>query len=120
MKIMALETIRLGEFPNLCFVRVHTDEGLVGLGETFFGAAEVATYLHETAAPKLLGQDPAAIELLRVRLQNYVGTRSTGVESRGNSAVDIALWDLVGQATNRRVVDLLGGETRQSIRAYNT
>ena len=109
MKITVLETLQLGEFPNLCLVRLHTDEGLVGLGETFFGASEVATYLHETAAPRLLGQDPTAIDGLRVRLQNYVGTRSTGVEGRGNSAVDLALWDLAGRATGRPVHQLLGG-----------
>ncbi|MBI3455710.1 MAG: mandelate racemase/muconate lactonizing enzyme family protein [Candidatus Rokubacteria bacterium] len=120
MKIMALDTIQLGEFPNLCFVRVHTDEGLTGLGETFFGAAEVATYLHETATPRLLGQDPSAIEALRLRLQNYVGTRSTGVEARGNSAIDIALWDLAGKAAGRPVYQLLGGASREAIRAYNT
>src|SRR5215510_6184947 len=120
MRITSLETIRLGEFPNLLFVRLHTDAGLVGLGETFFEAPEVEAYLHETAAGRLVGQDPSRVDALRLALQNYVGTRSTGVEARGNSAVDIALWDLLGQATGRRVVDLLGGQTRASIRAYNT
>jgi galactonate dehydratase len=120
MRITTVETIRLAEFPNILFVRLHTDAGLIGLGETFFGAAEVEAYLHETAASRLLGQDPSRLDALRVALQNYVGTRSTGVEARGNSAVDLALWDLLGQATGRRVVDLLGGETRPSIRAYNT
>src|SRR5207248_7017799 len=42
VKITALETIQLEEFPNLVWVRVHTDEGLIGLGETFFGASSVA------------------------------------------------------------------------------
>jgi L-alanine-DL-glutamate epimerase-like enolase superfamily enzyme len=50
MRVTAVETIQLGEFPNLCLVRLHTDEGLVGLGETFFGAAAVAAHIHETAA----------------------------------------------------------------------
>jgi galactonate dehydratase len=120
MRITDLETLQLGEFPNVCLVRLSTDEGLVGLGETFFGAAEVAAYLHETAAPRLLGQDPSAIDGLRLRLQNYVGTRSTGVESRGNSAVDLALWDLAGKAAGRPVYQLLGGASREAIRAYNT
>ena len=120
MRITALETIQLGEFPNLCFVRLHTDAGLVGLGETFFGAHEVAAYLHETAAPRLLGKDPSAIDGLRVALPQYVGTRGTGVEARGNSAVDIALWDLAGKAVGRPVVQLLGGATREAIRVYNT
>ena len=66
MRITALETIQLGAFPNLCFVLLHTDGGLVGLGETFFGAPEVAAYLHGTAAPKLLGRDPSAIDGLRI------------------------------------------------------
>jgi len=120
MKITALETLRLGEFPNLIWVRLHTDEGLVGLGETFFGANEVAAYLHETAAVRLLGKDPSAIDGLRVALPQYVGTRSTGVEARGNSAVDIALWDLAGKAAGRPVVQLLGGQTREAVRVYNT
>ena len=120
MRVTAVETIQLGEFPNLCLVRLHTDEGLVGLGETFFGAAAVAAHVHETAAGRLLGRDPSAIDGLRLALANYVGTRSTGVEARANSALDIALWDLLGQATGRPVVDLLGGMTRPAIRAYNT
>ena len=62
MKITAVETIRLTEFPNILWVRLHTDEGLVGLGETFMGAEAVEAYLHETAAPKLLGHDPLRIE----------------------------------------------------------
>ena len=55
MKITELETILVGEFPNLCYVRVHTDEGVSGLGETFFGAEAVSAWVHETAAAYLLG-----------------------------------------------------------------
>ncbi|MGH2354661.1 MAG: mandelate racemase/muconate lactonizing enzyme family protein [Chloroflexota bacterium] len=120
MKIVALETIQLGEFPNLLFLRLHTDSGLIGLGETFFGPSEVAAYLHETAAPKLLGRDASAIDALRIGLKGYVGTRGTGVEARGNSAVDLALWDLLGKATGRPVYQLLGGASRESVRVYNT
>ncbi len=120
MQITAVETLRLGEFPNLLYVTIETDAGLSGLGETFFGAAAVEAYVHEQAAPKLLGRDPAQIEALRLALQNYVGTRSTGVEARGNSAVDIALWDLLGKKAELPVYALLGGATRERIRAYNT
>ncbi len=120
MKITAVETLRLTEFGNLIWLRLHTDEGLVGLGETFMGPIAVEAYLHETVAPKLLGRDPGHIEAIGRDLQGYLGWRGTGVETRGNSAVDLALWDLLGKALNRPVVELIGGRTRPSIRVYNT
>ena len=79
MKITAIETIRLEEFANLLWLRVHTDEGLVGLGETFFAAPTVEAYLHEVVAPQLLGRDPLAIDRIAKDLDGYVGFRSTGV-----------------------------------------
>ena len=120
MKITKLETIRIGEFANLCWVQVHTDAGLIGLGETFFGARAVESYMHETAAPLLLGQDPLAIDKLSKALTGYVGFASSGAEMRGNSAIDIALWDLFGKTVGQPIAQLLGGFTRQSIRTYNT
>jgi L-alanine-DL-glutamate epimerase-like enolase superfamily enzyme len=120
MKITAVETVRLGEFPNLVWVRLRTDEGLVGLGETFMGAAAVEAYIHESAAPKLIGRDPIQIEAINRSLINYLGWRGTGVETRGNSAIDIALWDLFGKAIDRPVCEALGGKSRDRIRVYNT
>jgi galactonate dehydratase len=120
MKITAVETVRLGEFPNLVWVRLKTDEGLTGLGETFMGAAAVEAYIHESAAPKLIGRDPIQIEAINRSLINYLGWRGTGVETRGNSAIDIALWDLFGKAIGRPVCEALGGKSRDRIRVYNT
>jgi galactonate dehydratase len=120
MKITQVETIRLGEFPNLLWVRLHTDEGLIGLGETFMGAAAVEAYIHEWAAPKLVGKDPLAIEARGKDIQGYLGWRGSGVETRGNSAIDIALWDIFGKAANMPVHTALGGKSRDAIRIYNT
>jgi galactonate dehydratase len=120
LKVTALETIQLAEFANLVWVRVHTDQGLVGLGETFFGANAVAAYVHETLAPYLIGKDPLQIDLHSRRLNGYVGFNSTGAEARGNSAVDLALWDLFGKATGLPVYQLLGGASRDRIRIYHT
>jgi galactonate dehydratase len=121
MKITALETIRVEEFGNLIFVRVHTDQGLIGVGETFMGPAAVEAYLHETVAPKLLGRDPLQIEAINATLVGYyLGWRSAGVETRGNSAVDIALWDIFSKAHGRPLCDMLGGRSRDRIRTYNT
>ena len=120
MKITAVETVRLGEFPNLVWIRLRTDEGLTGLGETFMGAAAVEAYIHESAAPKLIGRDPIQIEAINKSLINYLGWRGTGVETRGNSAIDIALWDLFGKAIGRPLCEALGGKSRDRIRVYNT
>jgi galactonate dehydratase len=120
VKIIGIETVRAAEHPNCLWVEVHTDEGLKGLGETFFGARAVEAYLHETVAPKLLGEDPRRIDHISKSLAGYLGFASTGAEMRGNSAVDIALWDLLGKLTGQPIAQLLGGFTRTDIHTYNT
>ena len=120
MKVDRIETIRIAEHANLCWVRVHTSEGVSGLGETFFGAGAVEAYIHESVAPVLIGRDPLQIDRLSRDLSGYLGNGSTGVEMRGNSAIDIALWDILGKVSNQPVAQLLGGFTRDKIRTYNT
>ncbi|MBL0371554.1 mandelate racemase/muconate lactonizing enzyme family protein [Rhizobium sp. KVB221] len=120
MKISKLETVRIAERPNLLWLLVHTDEGITGLGETFFGAATVEAYVHEYIAPRVIGKNPLQIDLLAADLVGYVGFRSSGAEVRGNSAFDIALWDIFGKVTGQPIAQLLGGFTRDKIRTYNT
>jgi len=121
MKITALETIRLGEFPNVLWVHVHTDEGLVGLGETFFGPRAVEAQIHETVAPLLLGKPALQIDRHARTLQNqYLGFSGTGAEIRAASAVDIALWDLFGQAVGQPLHQCLGGLSHDKVSVYNT
>jgi len=120
MKITALETIRLAEFGKLVWLRVHTSEGLTGLGETFMALETVEAYVHEVIAPKLFGRDPLQIDLIARDLNGYLGFRSTGAETRGNSALDIALWDLFGKVVGQPIAQLLGGFSRDRIRTYNT
>ena len=120
MKITALETIRAAEFANLLWLRVHTSDGLAGLGETFFLPKTVEAYIHEALAPKVLGRDPRQIDLIAKEATGYLGFRSTGAEVRGASALDIALWDLFGKITGQPLAQLLGGFSRDKIRTYNT
>ncbi|MDP0926895.1 mandelate racemase/muconate lactonizing enzyme family protein [Paracoccus onubensis] len=120
MKITAVETLRLSEFSNIVWILIRTDEGITGLGETFMGAAAVEAYIHETVAPKLIGRDPMQIEAINRDLLGYLGWRGAGVETRGNSAVDIALWDIFGKALGVPVSVALGGRSRDSVRTYNT
>ena len=120
MKITKLETIRIAEFPQLVWLHVHTDAGIIGLGESFMNAGSIETYIHDEIAPALIGRDPLSIDAISRDLVPYVGFRSTGIEVRAASCVDIALWDLLGKVTNQPVVQLLGGKTRDRIRTYNT
>lgn len=120
MLIRRLETIRIAEFPQLIWVEIHTDEGVSGLGETFFDASAVEAYLHDAVAPKLIGRSALAIDAIARDLEGYLGFRSTGVERRAASAVNLALWDLLGKVTGQPVVQLLGGVTRDRVQTYNT
>ncbi len=120
MRITAIETLRAADFANLLWVRVHTDQGVTGLGETFYMPQTVEAYVHEAAAPRLLGRDPLAIDRIARDLTGYLGFRATGAEMRGNSAIDIALWDLFGKVTGQPIAQLLGGFSRDRIRTYNT
>ncbi|WP_198969654.1 mandelate racemase/muconate lactonizing enzyme family protein [Xylophilus sp. ASV27] len=121
MRITGIETTRLKSQPNLIWVEVHTDEGIVGLGETFRGAEAVEAYIHSMAAPLVCGQNPLDIERLhRTLLRGYLGFNGSGVETRAASAIDIALWDIFGQATGQPIYQLLGGACHQKMRTYNT
>ncbi len=120
MQIAHLRTLRPRAHPNLLFVELATDEGLVGLGEAWFGASATEAYLHAVAAPLLLGSDPLRITENAACLRGYVGNRGSGAETRGRSAIDIACWDLLGKASGQPLHALFGGRCRDSAAIYNT
>jgi len=121
MIISKLETIRVGQFPDLIFVRIHTDTGLIGLGETWYGASTVESAVHDHFGPLLIGRDPHEIERhwqSMFRLSDHAGYG--GAELRAISAIDVALWDIKGQDLELPIYELLGGGTRHKVRLYNT
>lgn len=128
MKISAVETIRLRDGIRVhagpigwMWVRIHTDSGLVGLGETYPHPASEQAVLLDRLAPALLGRDPLAIEKLWADMfleVSYSGW--AGAEIRAISAVDMALWDIAGQAAGLPIYNLLGGPCRDCIPIYNT
>lgn len=122
MRITGIETIHLADTPYVLYVRIETDEGLVGTSDTFMMTAAIRGYLHERAAPKLLGQDASQIQWLWTSLYDRDAARfgGAGVEVRAISAIDAALWDILGQATGRPIFELLGGRSRDRLPIYNT
>ena len=61
VKITSIETLRTEEFANVIWVRIHTDAGVIGLGETFCGAGTVEAHIHDTLAGRLLNRNPLHI-----------------------------------------------------------
>ena len=121
MKVTQIETIRLAEHPQAIWVQVHTDTGLVGLGETFYAPTAVQAAVHDHFGPLLIGRDPHAVERhweAMFRLSDHAGYG--GAEMRAISALNMALWDIKGQAVELPVYELLGGAVHSRIRVYAT
>lgn len=119
--ITAIDTWRWSEQPNCLWVEVTTDDGLTGLGETYYNAGATEAIVHEMIAPLMIGADAGAINL---HARNFFACANfsgyAGAELRAYSAVDIALWDLLGQGLGRPIHALLGGAVRDRVNVYNT
>ncbi|NHH99716.1 MULTISPECIES: mandelate racemase/muconate lactonizing enzyme family protein [Oceanimonas] len=110
-------------------VRVHTDTGLIGVGEADSSPAVIKAcietpqsnlYCHGLRS-LLIGENPLEIERLWNKMywaSNYVGRRGAGIHAI--SAIDIALWDIAGQFYQVPLHTLLGGRYRNRIKAYGT
>jgi galactonate dehydratase len=122
MKITRVETVQTPKLGHLVWVRIHTEEGLVGLGETYLSPEPVQALIEQVFAPSfLLGQDALEIEAhWRSMFARCSFAGWSGAEMRAISAIDIALWDLLGQASGQPIYQLLGGRCRERIDIYNT
>lgn len=121
MIITAIESLQWAAYPRLMVVRVHTDAGIIGIGETVDKIPGAKGALHGTLAPLILGQDARDIEgIWRFVMDNIMYHGYAGAETRALSAVEVALWDALGKALNAPLVTLLGGKTRDRIPTYNT
>ncbi|MBI1295553.1 galactonate dehydratase [bacterium] len=118
MKITSLEILRVP--PSWVWVRVHTDAGLVGLGEPYLeNHPDVVIAEVRRLEPFLIGQDPTRVEeLWQVMYTSGLGYVGGPVKMSAISGIDMALWDLAGKAAGVPVYQLLGGRTRDRIRMY--
>ncbi len=95
MKIEKIETVWLDAHPHNLWVRIHTADGHIGLGETYYAPRAVAAIIHDVLSPLLIGQPVFDIERLWANMFATVSFFGfAGAEMRAMSALDIALWDL--------------------------
>ncbi len=115
MKIASLETFA-NEF--VCFVRLTTDSGAVGWGQTSTYNADItASIFHRQVAPWALGADALQIAPLIARIEEREHKFPGSYRCRALAGLDTALWDLHGKLAGKPVVELLGGTPRR-LRAY--
>jgi galactonate dehydratase len=117
VKITKLETFLVK--PRWLFLKVHTDVGVVGLGEpvTEGRALTCATAVKELE-PYLIGKDPRAVVHHWQAIYRHAFYRGGPILTSALSGVDQALWDIKGKLLGVPVYELLGGPTRQRIRVY--
>lgn len=115
---MKITDVKLIYAKHYLFVKVYTDEGIVGLGEGGnWGYLDATAAAVEKFKPYLIGKDPFLIEDINQNLLRAVYFRGSVIMS-AISAIDIALWDIKGKKLGVPVYELLGGKTRDKIRVY--
>ena len=116
------ETVRQGGHRQTLLVKVTTDQGVVGWGESHavMTPRVVQTVIADMFRPILLGQDARQIEALWEKMYSTQRLRGygSGYYTRAMAGIDIALWDIVGRAAGTPVYQLLGGKFRDSIPTY--
>jgi galactonate dehydratase len=115
VKITAVETVLYFQW---LVVRVRTDEGITGIGQTaYWGWPSALVPIIATFEGLLVGEDPLRVEHHWQRMYRLKPFRG-GALSGAVAAVDIALWDVAGQALGLPIYQLLGGRQRDRIRLH--
>lgn len=118
MKITKLETFLIQ--PRWLFLKIHTDEGIVGLGEPILeGRAETCAVAVKELEEYLIGQDPTRIVHHWQAIYRHTFYRGGEILTSALSGIEQALWDITGKAYGVPVYKLLGGPTRDKIRVYS-
>src|SRR5579864_9745957 len=117
LKITKLETFLVK--PRWLFLKVHTNAGIVGLGEPIIEgrALTCATAIGEIA-PYLVGKDPRRVVHHWQAIYRHAFYRGGPILTSALSGIDTALWDIKGKALAVPVYELLGGPTRRRVRVY--
>jgi galactonate dehydratase len=117
LKITKLETFLVK--PRWLFLKVHTNAGIVGLGEPILeGRAKTCAEAVKEIESYLIGKDPRQVVHHWQAIYRHAFYRGGPILTSALSGIDIALWDIKGKALGVPVYELLGGPTRQRIRVY--
>lgn len=117
MRITKVETFLVK--PRSLFLKIHTDEGLIGLGEPIVeGRALTCAQAVAELEPWLLGQDPRRVVHHWQSMYRHTFYRGGPILTSAISGVEQALWDLTGKALGVPIYRLLGGPLRDKIRVY--
>jgi galactonate dehydratase len=120
MKITSLETVTVGAgWKNWLFVRVHTDQGLYGVGEgTLNGFIRTTEAAVRELEHLVIGQDPRNINALAAHLMQSVSLDGGHIHRTAVAAIEVACWDILGKSLDVPIYQLLGGKVRESILCY--
>lgn len=117
IKVTRLETFLVK--PRWLFLKVHTDAGIVGLGEPLTeGRALTCAQAVKEIEPYLVGKDPRAVAHHWQAIYRHAFYRGGPILTSALSGIDQALWDIKGKALCVPVYELLGGPTRRRVRVY--
>ena len=119
LKITEIRTAEVRVHGYQVHVRVYTDQGIVGQGEST-DASQGNVPLIRSFARLLVGQDPLNVEAAfeRIRTSGVFAGAQAGQYVTALTAVETALWDIAGKATGLPVYQLLGGKVRDRVRVY--
>ncbi len=126
LRITGLETVYWKSrddapfWPHWTWLKIHTDGGVFGVGETYPRNTNEAAAIHGVANT-LIGKDARDIERIWADLYHSFDYQvAGGAEMRALSAIDLALWDALGKSLNAPVYRLIGGKANPQVRLYNT
>jgi len=120
LKITDVRTAQVRVHGLQTHVRIYTDQGLYGQGESTDAAIGTDALVHQQFRRMLVGQDPLNVDALweRVRVTGIFAGAQGGQYVTAMSGVEIALWDLAGKALGLPIYQLLGGKFRDKVRIY--
>lgn len=117
LRITKLETFLVK--PRWLFLKVHTNAGIVGLGEPILeGRALTCAAAVKEIEPYLAGKDPRQVVHHWQAIYRHAFYRGGPILTSALSGIDMALWDIKGKALGVPVYELLGGPTRTRVRVY--